>query len=264
MNRKKLIRAVTKIGKLTLWTSGITMFFVVMIAAAGKQRKVTCSEIGIHIDEKSGLFFIDETDVRKVFKGLCGGDLEGTPIKMIDLNMLEHELEKSPFVKTAEVYAGIDGQLHVKIEQKRPIMRVINSNGVSYYITENGQMIPVSDKFTCRVPVATGNIGTNAYTKPGVTDSSVLAQLYQLGQFIDQDPFWNALVEQIQVDKRGHFELVPMVGSHTILIGDASNLEEKFRRLMIFYKEVLKNVDEEKYKTINVQYKDQIICTKYF
>ena len=264
MKKQKLYNAIKKITRLVAWTGGLVGFVVIMIAAVGQQRRVTCTEVGIHINDRTGLFFIDETDVKKVFKDLCGDHLEGTPIKMIDLNMLENALRKNPFVKNAEVYAGTNGELHVTIDMKRPILRVINSNGVSYYITENAELMPVSDKFTSRVPVATGNVGSTVSNQPETVDSISLAQLYQLGRFVDQNPFWSALVEQIHVNKAGDFEIVPMVGSHTILIGDAENLESKFKRLMIFYKEVLKNVDEETYKTINVQYNNQIICTKHF
>lgn len=260
-NTKKMMR---RLLWLTGWAAASVAFVVVLSSSVSKQRMVLCNSVDIKIDHKDGLFFIDEEDVRRSFKNLCGDSLEGTPIKMLELDLLEAKLEQNPFVEQADIYAGINGQLNVKIDQKAPLVRVINRHGVSFYITKKGQKIPVSDKFTSRVPVATGHIPADAKTTEGDSIAPVLANLYKLATYVDADPFWKALVEQIHVDERGDFEIVPMLGSHTILIGKAENLESKFKRLKIFYKEVLKNVDEEKYRTVNVQYDDQIICTKYF
>lgn len=264
MISKQTLVMMRKLFWLATWAAGSVVFVVVLSSSISNQRTVLCHTVDVKIDHSKGLFFVDEADVRRSFKDLCGDHLEGTPIKMIDLEVLETQLEKNPFVARADIYAGINGQLNVKIDQKEPLVRVINKHGVSFYITRKGQKIPVSDKFTCRVPVATGHIPADTKQPDPDNQPAVLEDLYTLATFVDANPFWKALVEQIHVDERGEFEIVPMLGSHTILMGRADDLENKFKRLEIFYKEVLKNVDEEKYRTVNVQFKNQIICTKYF
>ena len=259
--RKILLR---KLLMLSAWTGLAVCFVVVLGASMSKHRMHTCEKVEVQVDTDKGLFFVSEVDVLRTFKDLCGDVVEGTPIRQIDLGLLEETLEQNPFVEQAEIYAGINGVLSVKIGQKEPLVRVINKDGVSFYITKSGQKMPVSDKFTPRVLVATGHIGIHGVEDNRQRDSTVLANLYRLAVYIDGNEFWNAMVGQIHVDERGEFELIPMLGSHHILLGTAEDLEGKFRRLKIFYKEVLKNVDEEKYRTVNVQYKDQIICTKYF
>ena len=51
----------------------------------------------------------------------------------------------------------------------------------------------------------------------------------------------------------GDIELVPRVGNHTILLGDASRLEVKFRNLRWFYREALnkKGVGNTRPSTLN-------------
>lgn len=264
MSKKRTLVIARKLGMLAGWLGVAVCFVVVLSASMGKHRMHTCQKVEVKVDADEGLFFINEQDVRHTFEVLCGDVIEGTPIQQIDLGLLESALEKNPFVAQAEIYAGMNGVLNVKIDQKQPLVRVINKDGVSFYITKTGQKMPVSDKFTPRVLVATGHIGIHGVESNRQKDSSIVANLYKLAVFIDGDEFWNAMVEQIHVDERGEFELIPMLGSHNILLGTADDLEGKFRRLRIFYKEVLKNVDEEKYRTVNVQFKDQIICTKYF
>lgn len=260
MMSKALKRLLTIVG----WAGVSIAFVIIMGAAVGRQRMTVCRTMNVKVDNDKGMFFLNDQDVRRSFKAFCGDDIEGTPMKLVEIELMEDLLEKNPFVDEADIYAGVNGQLNVKIRQKEPLLRVINKDGVSFYITKKGLKIPSSSKFTPRVPVATGHIPITHTDGQELVEGSVLKDLYELARFIDADPFWKALVEQIHVDERGELELVPMIGSHTVLIGKADDLEAKFRRLRIFYKEVLKNVDEEKYRTVNVQFDDQVICTKYF
>jgi cell division protein FtsQ len=64
----------------------------------------------------------------------------------------------------------------------------------------------------------------------------------------------------VYVDK--DLELIPRVGNHTIILGNVSDLQEKFNKLMIFYKEAMPKVGWNKYKTLNLKYKNQIVCKK--
>ncbi len=260
---KKFFRIAKKILTLLLWIGGSVGFVVLASAAITKQGDIACKRLHIQLDNDQGLFFVDEDDVRLAFTKQNGSQPEGKPIKTLDLAMLEQELERNPYIANADLYADIKGDLHVSIKQKEPLVRIINNNGVSFYIDKKGYKIPVSSKFTSRITVATGFINPTQVKDGKVADSTVLNDLYQLALFLENDPFHKALVEQIYVDERGEFEIVPMIGSHTVLIGRADDLEGKFKRLMIFYKEVLTNVDEAQYRTVNVKYKDQIICTKF-
>ena len=50
----------------------------------------------------------------------------------------------------------------------------------------------------------------------------------------------------------------------TIVIGEVYNLESKFNKLMLFYEEGLSKTGWNEYKTINLKYKDQVVCTKRY
>ena len=64
------------------------------------------------------------------------------------------------------------------------------------------------------------------------------------------------------MNANGDMELVPRVGDHTILIGDDQQIHEKFEKLFLFYMEGLNKAGWNKYKVINLKYKDQVVCTK--
>jgi cell division protein FtsQ len=47
------------------------------------------------------------------------------------------------------------------------------------------------------------------------------------------------------------------------VFGDAKDFEEKFEKLKTFYTEGLNKTDGwNKYSTINIKYKNQVVCTK--
>ena len=42
----------------------------------------------------------------------------------------------------------IDGGLKVDVKQRNPIIRIINADGDSYYLDDEGKLMPLSDKYT--------------------------------------------------------------------------------------------------------------------
>ncbi len=239
---------------ISAWVLGAAGFMVLVGAAIHKHRIATYTELVVGIDDHRGLFFVEEEEVSDMFNALYGDSLATKRLSELDLSVLEDTLEVNPFTERAEVYFTDGGEVHIDITQKAPLLRIINSKGVSYYLDENGEKMPLSEKFTARVPVATGSIGEN--------DSSLNTSLIGLTNFMYADPFWQAQFEQVYINEDQEFELVPKLGDHIVLLGKAEELTDKFKRLMIFYKEVLAAEEESTFKLVNVKYDDQIICTK--
>ena len=71
-----------------------------------------------------------------------------------------------------------------------------------------------------------------------------------------------AQVAQIDITPERNFEMIPVVGNHTVILGDGENMEQKFHRLFVFYKNVLSQTGFDKYKAINVQYAGQVVGVK--
>jgi cell division protein FtsQ len=237
------------------WIIAVLVFLVAMGASIGAANLREFSNLYIKIDQDRGLFFVDEADIARAINDYSNGELQGIPLKKLDFTEIEELLESNPFIEKAEVYSSAKGVIDVEIEQREPLVRVVNNSGVSYYLDVNGFKIPTSSKFTPRLVVATGSIESTG-------DSAVLGQLIRLCRFISSNEFWKAQFEQINVNHMGEFELVPKIGNHIIMIGKTEDLENKFNKLTIFYKEVLKNFDGDNFRMVNLKYKDQIICTK--
>ena len=164
-------------------------------------------------------------------------------------------------VKTAQVYTDMNGSLNIHIQQRRPILRVINAFNEGFYLDENGLKMPLSANYTAHVPIANGYIFEHGKGRD-TAQTEVLRQLFKIATYVDKDTFWNAQIEQIFVTSESEFTLIPNVGDQTINFGDATDTEDKFTRLKLFYKEAINRVGWETYSIITVKFKNQIVCKK--
>ena len=238
-----------------------------------KTEEVRIDAISVHISDNSSNKFITESDVTQALKNE-NIKLVGELMNSINIHSLEDILtHHNKSISRAEVYRTVYGEIGVMVEQRRPVMRVINPNGDSYYVDDNGQVMPLSKKYTAHVIVVNGNlnepymdhVGENLCRKQTKIDKStgeLLPDLFKLVQFINGNKFWRAQIEQIYINQKKEIELVPRVGNHTIIIGTVDNLAEKFDNLQAFYEQGLSKYGWNKYKTINLKFKNQIVCTK--
>lgn len=258
--KQRAWRIAKKVLLVTVSLSSAALFIVVLTSAIKKQNELVCHNVQVKIDYDSGLAFLSEQEIKEKVNFLCGGNISGKTITTVNFRNLEKEIRKNPYVQTAQVFVDQSQNVVVDIEQKRPIMRVINNDGVSYYISENNDRIPVSDNFTSHVAVALGNVETHKDTK---RDSSVQAALYKLIQYVRKDEFLNAMVDQVFVEEDGSLSLVPKSGGHTVRFGNVDDdMAERFERLKIFYNQGITKTGWEKYKVLDLRFKDQVVCEK--
>ncbi|HTL83095.1 MAG TPA: hypothetical protein VL651_15385 [Bacteroidia bacterium] len=247
---------------------------VVSLAFAGRtnaSRK--CEKIVVTIDRNGTDMFIVEEDIPKMLTD-HGMNPVDQPISSINIPALEKLVLTHPAVESCEVFMDINGNVNVQLKQRSAMARVINSNGESYYFDDRGFLMPWSEEYTAPVILVNGNI-TETYASAYQTDfdnsipDSVLTSptklddAWQVIRKIEADTFLKAQIVQIYFSADNGMELIPRIGSQAIIIGDAGDLDEKLNKLKIFYREGLGKTGKwNDYKTINLQYKNQVVCTK--
>ncbi|MFN5317578.1 MAG: cell division protein FtsQ/DivIB [Bacteroidia bacterium] len=244
---------------------------IVLFSFVGSRRDhQLLKEIQISVLEEPDVRFIADADILQLLKDkqLI---VQGLSLEAVDLNKIEIELLNHPAVKRAEAYSSQDGHLYVKVEQRKPLFRVIDARGNNYYIDEDGEYMPLQSSYTCRVPVATGLIHDNLSirgmkisditTSDSLANVAVLDDLYEWMQQIRKDAFLTALTEQLNVQEDGTIELIPKTGPESIILGSTLMAEDKLKRLKTFYTKALPEVGWNAYQTINLRYNNQIVCT---
>jgi cell division protein FtsQ len=224
-----------------------------------KQGGTMCNDIIIDLDNLHENHFLDEADVMKLVEG-SGQSVKGTGIDRIDLKQIEQKLKYDKHILDAELYGDLKGNLVVNVELRRPIARIVQSDGPDAYIAEDGVIMPVSEKYTSRVVLVSGPFVKRLLEDEDLTKSEEGRQLKNMIEFINEDDFWKAQIAQLDIGSNGKITIYPQVTGQRIEFGNTENFEEKFTKLMIFYKEILPQRGWTKYGRVNLEYEGQIIA----
>ena len=176
----------------------------------------------------------------------------GKFINEIPIFAIEQKIEALNNVKNAEVFIDMDGILHVDVDQKKAILRISPVGRKDFYMDAKGSIFNLSTNYTEHILVANGNI----------EDSTDFYDALTLANYISSDSLWKSQIIQIYFKKNKEIELIPRVGNHSIVLGDITNYEDKFRKLFLFYQRGVNQVGWNNYKEINLKFKNQIVCVK--
>jgi len=229
-------------------------------------NSMPCGGVVISINDSSEYHFITKRELSGLIEQNSTRIL-GRPMKEISLPEIENRISRLRELKEAEVYTTIDGLLHVYVDQRDPVMRVI-ADGGDYFVDEDGVVIRRKGLYTPRLHIVGGNIRITSPMLNGVSildttiKNSILKDIYQLVNYLNSDSFWSAQIDQIYVDNDDELDLIPRLGNNVIHLGTTENFEGKLFNLETFYKKVLPEVGWNKYELINLEFKDQIVCRK--
>lgn len=229
----------------------IAYLLVAITAFNRKPAGATCTDIELVIKDTAYAGFVTTKEIAAILTKKKLNPV-GKNIDEIRTAELEEALATQPLIDRVECYKTPSHKICVEVTQRIPILHVINSRGENYYLDNKGTVMPSDAKCTALVPLATGSIDK----------TFAVSGLYPFGMYLQNDPFWEAQIEQIHVLPDRSIELVPRVGDHIIYLGKAEDYERKLSRVKEFYRKALNKVGWNKYERINVEFSNQIICTR--
>lgn len=227
---------------------------VLFVFAARLNQQQICKGIVIeHIHTDNHPKFISIADISKTVHAFHP---EGKPLHQIDLHAMEQALQQNPWMQHVMLFFDAHGKLHVRYAQKSPVLLIYTRNGQSFYIDKEGNKIPVSDRYHPDVPVVTGWFSSNLQQ-----DSVWITRLLQIGLKLMDDDFWNAQVQQIDIQPDGSMVLIPTVGP-VIQLGNAARFNLQCKVLRAFYEQVLLKGYMQLYDTVDVSVPSQIMAIR--
>ncbi len=211
-----------------------------------KQEQV-CQKFDITIADSSRHQFVSSEDMRKRMRA-AGVFPENKPFDEIRTQAVEDVAINTEVVSSAECYKTSGGVVSLRVIQREPCLRVMGSG--NYYVDTDREIMQASYKTACRVPVVTGH----------VTEEMAKSELFDFVEWLSDNDFWNAQIEQINVLHNHEVELIPRVGGHVILIGRLENYEQKLDKLRVFYDEGLSKMGWLPYKEVDLRFSGQVVC----
>ena len=259
---------IKKFFHMVVWGVLVAAVIFALIFVEQKHNETICEHFKLNIVNPGHDDLTDAASLTSLI--ITGTDtLAGKSLAEISPYDIHLILDKNPYVKYADVQTGIDGKMEVNVTLRQAVVRIMNKDGVSYYIDHEGRLMPISPGFPSRVLIINGNIRdgiTGIKDKRLYVDSlsegSVVRKLFKLAQYIYKDEFLNKLITQVWMDGNRDLELIPLIGEHTIKFGDFSDMEDKFEKLTVYYREGAGKAGWIDYRSIDLRYKNQVICSK--
>ncbi|MEO9872111.1 cell division protein FtsQ/DivIB [Ekhidna sp.] len=214
--------------------------------------------VKVEILEQEGNFFTDQLEVVDLMTDKSADYVIGVEMGDLDPKILEERVETNPFVRDAQVYRDLKGNLQVKVKQSKPIARLFVDGKNDRYIDSEGRVLPVNAKHTARVPLVETEF--DFVWEENLNESKYGMQVFDLLTFIEADDFWKAQIAHIVVKKDGEVDMFPQVTKQIIEFGRPEDFESKFSKLMTFYKEILPKKGWNSYSRVNLKFENQIIC----
>ncbi|MDR2691266.1 MAG: hypothetical protein LBB73_03075 [Dysgonamonadaceae bacterium] len=225
------------------------MFTVVYLNFFHTSEDAVCRKVEVAIENIPGQNYLSVNDIitwmkaAKVFP-------TGKNMKEISTSEIEEKLASNNLIKKTECFKTTGGYIKIKVYQRIPVLRIFAQNK-SYYVDKERNIMSVPNNFAAYVPVACGNINSE-YAKK---------QLYDFVNYLQKDKFWDSQIAQIYVTADQDIILTPVVGNHRIILGKIENYKENLDKLQTFYEKGLNKIGWNRYSTINLTYKNQIVCT---
>ena len=247
-----------------MWVITAAALVVLFIFARNNYLDTPVKAVNLLPASDSG--FVRRSVLQKEIESYCEEFGRTKTIGTIDMVKIQKNLDANPWIESNSAYIGLDGILNVNFKEYEPQFRVFGKNGQSVYVTDNGIVMPSCSNYTPYVLIASGNFEPNCdstYTLCDTLDRdrNILDALYWF-KAIKANPFIENCVGQLYCNNKNQFELTVKGLDARVIVGDTCLAADKLNRLEIFMKQRMNRLETHSMKIINLNYKNQIVCTK--
>ena len=257
---------VRKIFSILLWVvTGAALIFLFIVGRTW-YLQTPLKGVGIQLERSHAKGFVQKDSLQASAEAICGLARQNN-IANIDLLRIERLLNDNPWIEQGSAYIGLNGQLIVKAREYEPALRVYGTDGRSVYVTDEGKVIPSSPNYTPHLIIASGHFtfpvpGRQAHVGDSVYGNTGLSEALTLAQAVRSDAYLAAHIGQIYRNADNDFELTVNNLPAKVIVGDLTDLDHKLSRLKTILERYLNTEELLGYKSLNLKYKNQIVCTK--
>ena len=179
----------------------------------------------------------------------------------INFNDLEKKIKSNPHIKKVTLYKDLTGNLNVIVNQFQPIARIVYENKSKKYFDIDGEIFPTSLGYSHRVLLIFLTSKIN-FLNNNLNNTEFGVDLLNMVKYIESDKFLSKIVSEIEVDNFKNIIIRPQISKQKIIFGYPDDLVNKFRKIKIFYDDIAPAKGWNTYSSVNVKYRNQIICDK--
>lgn len=228
----------------------IAYLSVVLSFAGSADKAEYFSSLSIEIAPNKAAGFVTDADIDAEL-GNLSRDIKHTPHSAINTLEIEQKLLNFDNIESANCVVLNNGALRIDVTPLEPVARVFDTaSGRNYYISRDGKKMRATTRYRLDLPVVTGYFG----------EKRSAAFALPVLDFLDSKPEYAHLVNSLRVNKAGDIILIPAIKGHVINLGDTTALDNKFKRIAVFYRKVMPVKGWEHYDTISVKFSGQVVA----
>ena len=232
-------------------------------AGVESRRTLKCDRLEVEIADSLQNSFVTPADV-KMYLDKGYGEYVGQPLDSLDLVKMEKIVDGRSAVKKSHAYVTKDGVLHLKVSQRKPVVRFQKKDG-GFYADEEGYIFPLQNSYASHVQIIDGNIplAANSGYKGSIEDPEELMwfrRVMAVVNYMEGSRIWKDKIVQISVDAKGELILVPREGKERFRFGQPVGIEEKFSKMEAYYTTIIPEKGQDAYRCIDLRNKGQIVC----
>jgi cell division protein FtsQ len=236
--------------------AGSIVYLFIAFLFRNEEKEIICKTIAVKIKNKAISKLVTTDDIEYIINHSEKAGI-GKPLNDNAIKELRKQFKDKSLVKNVLLYYTGDSTLYVELEQRVPVIRIITEEG-SCYLDEAGYAFPPSLRYAYNVPLVTGAIQLPAKGTM-LKDSVFVNKLLEFVNYISENSFWNAQIQQINIDVEKNVEFVVCSDNHLIRFGQLEGYEEKLDNLLVFYKKV-NPYRTDSYKILDLRFNKQIVA----
>ena len=252
---------VKKILSILLWV--VTAAALIALFVFAREDYLTTPLKSIQLLPSSDTGFVRKTALHDELERICGMKKVGT----VNMIAIQKVLDDNSWIESSTSYIDLDGTLKVSFKEYEPWFRVYSKNGRSAYVTRDGVVVPTCPIYTPYVLVASGNFELRSdsvtYQLSDTLDADRnLINALHWSKAIEENYFASQCTGQLYCNYRNQFELTVKGFDGKVIVGDTCDAADKLNRMEVFMKQRIDSPETQTLKSINLNYKNQIVCTK--
>ncbi len=240
----------------------LTVFsWMIVGLGAARQSNAKVSSLNPVILNEENNHFLEMDDVKDMVRKIQERPLEECKQGQVKIEEIERSLEGNPYVKTAEAYTDVGGNVVVELELRKPLARVMYEDGTGFYLDREFNKVDLSNSYSANTLIVRG-LEREPLAPRDTVKSEQLNEMHDFLDFVDHSILLRSQISEIVVRPNGDLVIYPEMGDVVIEFGKPKDMKEKFSKMETFYRRVLNYSGWQKYKSISLKYKNQVVARR--
>ena len=222
-------------------------------------------EVRLKVDRDRENGFIDYEKTYDVIMKICD-TANNAQVMDIPVDSVLNVLRANPWTTEVKGEINLDAVFDIIVKECQPVMRIYNNKNKSVYLDAEGNIYPTNDRYTPYLLIANGNVSFPHDAMGNVADevyaNTDLPEIYALTKGVMADEYARTYVKQIYKDKKKNYIFSLNNTNIIVIFGDVNDIEEKLFKMKHFFMKMQGNPELDTYKEINLNFKNQVVCTK--